>query len=116
MVIEQGDVVWVDLPNPHGSDPAGRRPALVLQHKRFNRSRIATVVVAAITSNLKLAQAPGNLRLRKGEAGLPRRSVVNVSQIATIDRARVLSKLGRVSQTRLREIWGGVRLVLEPEL
>jgi mRNA interferase MazF len=115
VVIEQGDVVWVDLPRPHGSEPAGHRPALVLQHDRFNRSRMGTLIVAAITSNLKLAAAPGNLRLRKGEAGLPRPSVVNVSQIATIDRARVVSKLGRVSHPRLREIWDGVRLVNEPE-
>jgi mRNA interferase MazF len=114
MVIEQGDVVWVDLPLARRSEPAGRRPALVLQHDRFNRSRIATVVVAAITSNLKLAAAPGNLRLRKGEAGLPRPSVVNVSQLATIDRAHVVARLGRLSRARLAEVWSGVKLVIEP--
>ncbi len=114
MVIEQGDVVWVELPPSMGSEPAGRRPAVVLQHDRFNRSRIATTVVAAITSNLKFATAPGNVRLRKGEAGLPLPSVVNVTQLATIDRGRVHSRLGRLSRERLREIWDGVRLVLEP--
>lgn len=114
MVIEQGDVVWIELRNPVGSEPGGRRPAVVLQHDRFNRSRIATTVVAAITSNLRLAAMPGNVRLRKGEAGLPRSSVVNVSQIATVDRARVLSKIGRTSPRRMREIWEGVRLVIEP--
>jgi mRNA interferase MazF len=114
MVIEQGDVVWVDLPAARGSEPAGRRPAVVLQHDRFNRSRIATVVVAAITSNLKFAEAPGNVRLRKGEAGLSRTSVVNVTQIATIDRSWVLARAGRLSRARLFEIWAGVRLVLEP--
>lgn len=115
MVIEQGDVVWVDLPAARGSEPAGRRPALVLQHDRFNRSRIATAVVAAITSNLKLADAPGNVRLRKGEAGLPRPSVVNVSQIATVDRGRILAKAGQLSRPRLGEVWRGIRLVIEPD-
>jgi mRNA interferase MazF len=106
--------VWVDLPRSHTSEPANRRPAIVLQHDRFNRSRIATTVVAAITSNLNLSVVPGKVRLRKGEAGLPRPSVVNVTQIATVDRSRLLSKLGRVSRERLREVWDGVRLVLEP--
>lgn len=114
MVIEQGDVVWIDLPRPRGSELAGRRPAVILQHDRFNRSLIATTVVAAITSNLRLAAAPGNVRLRKSEAGLPRPSVVNVSQIATIDRAQILSRAGRLSRARLLEVWNGVRLVLEP--
>jgi mRNA interferase MazF len=114
VVIAQGDVVWVDLGNPRDSAPAGRRPAIVLSHDRYNRSRIATILVAAITSNLALAAAPGNVRLRKGEAGLPRPSIVNVTQIATIDRARVESVAGRVSPRRLLEIWEGLRLVLAP--
>lgn len=114
MVIEQGDVVWVDLPPPTGSAPAGRRPVVVLQHNRFNRTRISTVVVLAITSNLKYAELPGNVRLRKGEAGLPRPSVVNVTQIATIDRTDVAEKLGRLSDQRLQEVWSGLRLALEP--
>ena len=114
MVIEQGDVVWVHLPAPHGSEPAGRRPALILQHDRFNRSRIGTTVVAAITSNLALAAAPGNVRLRKGEAGLRKPSVINVTQLRTIDRSRLLAKSGRLSRQRLQEVWRGVRLVLEP--
>ena len=114
MVIQQGDVVWISLPVAHGSEPAGRRPAIILQNDRFNRSAIATTVVAVITSNLMLAAAPGNVRLRKGEAGLPRPSVVNVSQIATIDRARVHSKAGRLSRERLAEVWTGIRLVLDP--
>ncbi len=114
MVIEQGDVVWVDLGSPRGSEPGGRRPAVVLQHDRFNRSRISTVVVAAITSNLKFADAPGNVRLRKGEAGLSRPSVVNVTQIATLDRDSLRSKSGCLSRIRFLQVWEGVRLVLEP--
>jgi mRNA interferase MazF len=114
MVIEQGDVVWVDLPRPKGSEPAGRRPAVVLQHDRYNRSRISTAVVAAVTSNLRLAASPGNVRLRKGEAGLPLASVINVTQITTVDRMQIFSKAGRLSRLRLREVWSGVKLVLEP--
>ncbi len=115
MVIEQGDVVWIDLPRARGSAPAGRRPALILQHDRFNRSRIATTVVAAITSNLALAAAPGNVLLRKGEAGLDRASVVNITQLAAIDRAQILVKSGRLTHRRLAEVWTGVRLILQPD-
>lgn len=113
-MIQQGDVVWVDLPPPRGSAPAGRRPAVVLQHDRFNRSAIGTVVVAAITSNLKYGAMPGNVRLRKGEAGLPRASVVNVTQISTVDRAYLLGRLGQLSARRVLEVWAGVLLVLQP--
>jgi mRNA interferase MazF len=87
----------------------------VLQHDRFNRTRLNTVVVAAITSNLKYAALPGNVRLRRGEAGLPRPSVVNVTQIATVDRAQLRSRLGQLAPARLREVWDGVMLVLAPE-
>ena len=114
MVIHQGDVVWVSLPPPRGSAPAGRRPAVVLQHDRFNRTSINTTVVVAITSNLKFGAVPGNVRLRKGEGGLRRSSVVNVTQIATIDRADVASIAGRLSALRLVDVWEGVRLVLQP--
>ena len=114
MVIEQGDVVWVDLPRPRGSAPAGRRPAVVLQHERFNRSRLNTVVVAAITSNLRYAPMPGNVRLSKGEAGLERPSVVNVTQIATVDRDDIVGKIGHLTVHRFLEVWDGVSLVLRP--
>ena len=115
MVIKQRDVVWVDLPPPRGSEPAGRRPAIVLQHARFNRSGLSTVVVAAITSNLKYAGLPGNVRLRKGEGGLPRPFVVNITQISAIDRAFVRDKIGQVSADRFASIWQGICLVIEPE-
>ena len=116
MVIEQGDVVWVRFPPPRGSGPAGHRPAVVLQHDRFNRTRLATIVVVAITSNLRYAALPGNIRLPRGEAGLPSASVVNVTQIATVDRADLGDRLGRLNPTRLVEVWNGVRLVLAPDL
>jgi mRNA interferase MazF len=116
VVARQGDVVWVALPSARGSEPAGRRPAVVLQHDRFNRTNLATAVVLAITSQVKYAALPGNVRLRRGEAGLPRPSVVNVTQIATVDRDHLGARLGTLSSARLAEVWAGVRLVCEPDL
>jgi mRNA interferase MazF len=104
----------VDFARPQGSAPGYIRPAVVLQHDRFNRSRIQTTVVAAITSNLKYAALPGNVRLRKGEASLSKSSVVNVTQISTVDNSFLMKVIGHVSEDRLLEIWRGVRLVLEP--
>ena len=114
MVIQQGDIVWVRFPPARGSAPARRRPAVVLQHDRFNRTRLNTAIVAAITSNLKYGALPGNVRLPKGGGGLPRPSVVNVTQIATVDRADIDSVAGRLSRQRLAELWDGIRLVIEP--
>lgn len=115
MTIRQGDVLWVSLPAARGSAPAGRRPAVILQHDRFNRTRLATAVIVAITSKLRYAGIPGNVRLRKGEAGLTRPSVINVTQIATVDRDNLGPHLGRLSATRLAEVWQGIRLVCEPD-
>lgn len=115
MVVHQGDVVWVSLPKAYGSAPEGRRPAVVLQHDRFNRTKLATAVVVAITSKLKYGELPGNVRLRKGEAGLPRPSVVNVTQVATVDRDLIGPRLGRLTATRLQQVWSGVCLVCEPD-
>lgn len=111
----QGDVVWLALPRASGSAASGRRPAVVLQHDRFNRTTLATVVVVAITSKLKYAALPGNVRLRKGEAGLPRAAVVNVTQLATVDRSLLGARIGGLSSARLAQIWDGVRLVCEPD-
>ena len=86
LVVHQGDVYWVSF-SGRGSEPWGRRPALVLQHDRLNRSQLNTVVVVAITSNLRYAALPGNVRLRKGDGNLPKPCVVNVTQIQTLDRA-----------------------------
>jgi mRNA interferase MazF len=115
VVIGQGDVVWVRLAGSSGSAPSGKRPVVVLQHDRFNRTALATAVVVAITSKLKYAALPGNVRLRKGEGGLPRASVVNVTQLATVDRALLGPRLGTLPRARLVEIWDGVRLVCEPD-
>jgi mRNA interferase MazF len=109
--MHQGDVYWFTFGGV-GSEPAGRRPAVVVQHDRFNRSAINTTIVAAITSNLRLAAMPGNVRLRKGEANLPKASVVNVSQLRTLDRARLTTKVGSLPPARVKDVLKGIALVL----
>jgi mRNA interferase MazF len=112
MVIRQGEVYWLAFGRPNDSAAAGRRPALVVQHDRFNRSAISTTVVAAITSNLRLAAMPGNVRLARGEAGLSQPSVVNVSQIRTIDRTRLGERVGAIRPAKLRLVLQGLALLL----
>ena len=92
MVVRQGDIFWLDLGEPSGSSPGYRHPHLVIQNDVFNASRIATTVVCALTSNLKRAQDPGNTPLEPDEAGLPKRSVVNVSQIITVDKEDLIER------------------------
>jgi mRNA interferase MazF len=112
VVIRQGDVHWFMFGRPDDSEPDGRRPALVVQHDRFNRSAISTTVVAAITSNLRLAALPGNVRLARGEGGLPHASVVNVSQLRTIDRTRLIERVGAIRPAKLRLVLQGLALLL----
>lgn len=114
MVISQGDIFWIDLGPSSGSSPGYRHPHIVIQNNVFNRSRINTVVVCALTSNLKRAEAPGNVPLLPGEANLPKQSVINISQIFTVDKADLVEKIGNVSIERVREILTGMRLLLEP--
>jgi mRNA interferase MazF len=109
--MRQGEIYWFTFGGA-GSEPKGRRPAVVVQDDRFNRSAIRTTVVAAVTSNLRLAAMPGNVRLRKGEAHLPQASVVNVSQLTTLDRERLRDLLGTLTPARTREILRGLALVL----
>ncbi len=113
LVIRQGDLYWVTLRGGRGSEPWGRRPALILQHDRFNNSRLNTVIVVAITSNLRYASLPGNVRLRKGDGNLPKTCVVNVTQVQTVDRAYLYQKIGTLPRQLLRRVWEGVQLVLE---
>jgi mRNA interferase MazF len=108
--MRQGEVYWLTFPGS-GSEPRFRRPGVVIQHDRFNRSTIATTVVAALTSNLRLAEMPGNVRLRKGEAGLERASVINVSQLYTIDRERLTERVGALSRARTEEVLAGVAVL-----
>ena len=113
-MIQQGDVYWVDLGEPGGSGPGYRHPHLVVQNNLFNQSRINTVVVCALTSNLKRARAPGNVLLGAGEANLPKASVVNISQLFTVDKSRLRQRIGRLSPERLRAALNGIILLLEP--
>lgn len=110
-MIRQGEVYWLHFGVPEGSEPAGRRPAWVVQHDRFNRSAISMTVVAAVTSNLRLAAMPGNVRLRRGEAGLLLPSVVNISQLRTIDRSRLSERVGILGPARMREVLEGIALL-----
>jgi len=114
VVIHQGDIFWVELDEPTGSEPGYHHPHVVIQNNIFNRSRINTVVVCALTSNLKRAQAPGNVLLEKGEADLPKQSVVVVSQIFTVDKTQLETYIGKLSQQRIIQILEGIRLLTEP--
>jgi mRNA interferase MazF len=110
--MKRGELWWASLPEPTGSGPGFKRPVVVVQSNPFNESRISTVIVAVVTSNLALAEAPGNFRLGKPESGLPKPSVVNVSQVITLDRQLLIERIKALpaqSVTRLNE---GLRLVL----
>ncbi len=111
--MQRGDIWWADLPEPAGSGVGYRRPVLVIQADAFTQSRIATVIAVAITSNLRLAAAPGNVFIATTESGLPKDSVINVSQIVTLDKAMLESRAGRVSARTLTRIEEGIRLVLD---
>ena len=115
MVIKQGDIYWIDLGEPIGSEPAYIRPYVVIQNDLLNSSQIRTVIVCALTSNLRRAKAMGNVLLELGEANLDRQSVVNVSQIFTVDKALLTEKIGKLSQERIRQILAGLTIVTEPQ-
>ena len=110
--MERGEVWWANLGRPRGSEPGLRRPVFVVQSDAFNRSGIGTVVVAAITSNMALAFAPGNVPCRPKASGLPRPSVINVSQLASVARSTLTERVGRVPDSVMRQVEDGLRLVL----
>ena len=113
MVIAQGDVCWADLPDPTGSGPGFRRPVVVVQGNPLNRSRVATVVCVPLTSNLRWAEAPGNVLLRTRSTGLPKDSVANVSQLLTIDRTLLSRHVGRLSKRHLDLVFAGIDIVFD---
>lgn len=113
-MIRQGDVYWVGLGDPTSSGPGFRHPHVVVQNDLFNRSRLDTVVVCALTSNLSRAEAPGNVLLDEGEANLPKRSVVNVTQLFTVGKDELVERIGSLSSQHLRHVLAGIELVLEP--
>ena len=110
--MSRGEIWWAALPAPVGSGPGFPRPVLVVQDNAFNRSQIATVIVAAITSQLALAEAPGNVELSQRGTGLSRKSVVNVSQILTLDRGLLTKHIGHVPSDALTRVEAGLRRVL----
>lgn len=113
MVISQGDIYWINFQPPNGSEPGYRHPHLVIQNNLFNRSRINTVVVCALTSNMKRASAPGNVALKKGEANLPKKSVVNITQIFTVNKSDLSEKIGTLSKDRIFQVLQGIQLLTE---
>jgi mRNA interferase MazF len=112
MVVAQGDIWWADLDEPAGSAPAFRRPVVIVQGDAFNRSRIATVVCVPLTSNLKWADAPGNVLLTQRDTGLPKPSVANVSQIVTVDRATLSDRVSKLPRQKIDLVLGGIDTVL----
>jgi len=113
MVIRRGGIYWVNFSPGKGSEPLGQRPGLVIQSNALNDSKINTIVMLAITSNLKFGELPGNVLLRKGEANMPKKSVINVTQIKSVDRASIQSHIGSLSSRRMEEVDAGIKLILD---
>jgi len=110
--MKRGELWWASLQEPTGSEPGYRRPIAIIQSDDFTASRIDTIIGAVVTSNTRLAFAPGNIFLRRREAGLPRDSVINVSQLLTLNKAALTERIGRLSSRRLQELEAGLRLAL----
>jgi mRNA interferase MazF len=114
-VIHQGDIYWIDLGEPIGSEPGYTRPYVVIQNDLVNASQIRTVLACAVTTNLRRARSMGNVLLEPGEANLPESSVVMVYQVITVDKARLADKIGQLSKPRVREVLSGLALITEPQ-
>lgn len=111
-MIAQGEVWWADLPAPEGSAPGFRRPVVVVQGDAFNRSALRTALCVPLTSNLRWAEAPGNVLLTARSTGLPRDSVANVTQLVTLDRSVLVERVGKLSQPKLDLVLAGIDVVL----
>jgi mRNA interferase MazF len=114
MEVRQGDVFWIEQDEPRGSEPGYSRPFVVVQNNLFNKSRINTVVVCALTTNLQRAKSPGNVALDAGEGGLSKASVVNISQIITVDKGALGDYSGSLSVKKVEQILKGINLLLQP--
>jgi mRNA interferase MazF len=112
MVIKRGQIWWADLPEPHGSSPGFEHPIVVIQSDDFNQTKLNTVIGTIITSNLDLAEMPGNVLIKKTQTELPKDSVVNVTQIVTVDKSDLLEYVGTLSERKMEQIEKGLRLVL----
>lgn len=113
MVVRRNEVWWVDLGKPRGSEPGFTRPVLVVSADAFNSSRISTVLVIVLTSNVALASAPGSVLISPTDSGLPKPSVANVSQMLTVDKTFLFKKVRRLSKTAVQRVEAGLRLVLD---
>jgi mRNA interferase MazF len=113
MVIKRGEIWWAALPEPAGSGPGYKRPILIIQADEFNKSKINTIIVAVITSNTRLAVAPGNVFLSPKKSKLPKESVINVSQIITIDKSFLSEKVHTLSDEIIAQVDEGLKLVLK---
>jgi mRNA interferase MazF len=113
MVVRRGDIYWVDFSPGKGSEPLGRRPGLVIQCDALNDSKLNTVVLLAITSNLKFAELPGNVSLRKGEANMPKGCVINVTQLKSVDKSSLVAKIGSLPGKKMEEVVAGLKLVMD---
>ena len=112
MVIQRGEIWWASLGQPVGSQPGFRRPLVVVQSDEFNRSRIRTLIAVVVTSNLSLAQAPGNVLLPAKSTGLNKDSVANVSQVITVDKSFLTEKVGKLTARQIESVSDGLRLVM----
>ena len=112
MVIRSGSIYWVDFSPGKGSEPMGRRPGLVIQNDALNDSNLNTVIMLAITSTLKSSDLPGNIVLQKGEANMPKRCVINVTQIKSVDKKSIKENIGALSEKRMDEVYQGLKLVM----
>ena len=108
----KGEIWWAALPTPRASEPGYKRPVLILQSDAFNRSNINTVICVIITSNIALARAPGNVMLSKKDSNLPKKSVINVSQIVTLDKRYLTECIGTISKNIMNKVENGIKLVL----
>ena len=112
MVAGQGEVWWADLPSPTGSGPGYRRPVVIVQSDHLNRSRLATVVCVPLTSNLKYAEAPGNVLLNARATGLPKDSVANPTRIVSLDKELLTERIAKLSKNALASILSGIDIIL----
>ena len=113
MVIKRGEIWWAELPEPAGSGPGYKRPLIIVQSNEFNNSNINTVIAAVITTNVHLAAAPGNVLLSAKKSNLPKKSVVNISQLITVDKSFLTEKVHTLSNKVMAQIDNGIRLVLK---
>lgn len=113
MVIQRGEIWWADLPEPTGSAPGYRRPVLIIQADIFNQTKLNTSIAVLITTNIDLGEMSGNVPLKKSQSGLPKDSIVNITQIFTLDKRLLLEYVSTISDRKMEQIDKGLRLVLE---